>query len=67
MLFRDIFAPYPDNYTKHITTMCEENGDFMLVDHSGKLKTKKCDVTQKPILNSFHSSIAIGAAWPVCS
>jgi hypothetical protein len=56
MLFRDIIAPYPENYTKHINATCEENGDFMHADDLGKLGTKKSDVTQKPIMKSFHSS-----------
>jgi len=73
MLFRDTIASYPENYTKHINTKCEENGDFMHVGHLGKLGTKKFDVTQKPTLNSFHCPTCptlhttIAATWPVCS
>lgn len=55
MLFRDAIAPYPENCTKHINTKYEENRDFIRVDHLGKLGTKKFDVTQKQILNSFLS------------
>jgi hypothetical protein len=73
MLFGDIIAPYPENYTKHINATCEKNGDYMRADHLEKNWDKKIrrdaetDPEQLLLFNLSHTFITIAAKWPFCS
>jgi hypothetical protein len=35
MLFKEVVAVYSENHTKHISTFCEQNADFLIIKAAG--------------------------------